>query len=150
MQQLALQALVHQLVQALAKDVGFPQFLRVVLKTGQQAAGKLLALLFGAHDGAEFGVDSRLQHLDGWRAGFQTDPIACPLPHDLGLFQLQLADRRHHNAVAGGFHLLKGTAHLLVLTLRPRQLHDAGHQARFITNGKAGLLAQHLIKNLRF
>ena len=35
MQQLALQALVHQLVQALAKDVGFPQFLRVVLKTGQ-------------------------------------------------------------------------------------------------------------------
>ena len=150
MQQLALQALVHQLVQALAKDVGFPQFLRVVLKTGQQAAGKLLALLFGAHDGAEFGVDGRLQHLDGWRAGFQTDPIACPLPHDLGLFQLQLADRRHHNAVAGGFHLLKGTAHLLVLTLRPRQLHDAGHQARFITNGKAGLLAQHLIKNLRF
>ena len=149
-QQLVLQPFVHQLVQALAEDVGFPQLFRVVLKAGQQAAGKVLALLFGAHDGAEFGVDSRLQHLDGWRAGFQTDPIACPLPHDLRLFQLQFADRRHHNAIAGRFHLLKGTAHLLVLALRPRQLHDAGHQARFITNGKAGLLAQHLIENFRF
>ena len=34
-QQLVLQPFVHQLVQALAKDVGFPQLFRVVLKAGQ-------------------------------------------------------------------------------------------------------------------
>ena len=149
MQQLVLQPFVHQLVQALAKDVGFPQLFRVVLKAGQQAAGKVLALLFGAHDGADLGVDGGLHHLDGGRAGFQPHAVVRALPHDLGLFQFQLADRGHHDAIAGGFHLLKGAAHLLVLPFGLCQLHDAGHQARFVANGKAGLLAQHLIENFR-
>ena len=150
MQQLVLQSFVYQLVQAFAENVRFPELFRVVRKALQQAVCKILALLFGAHDGAELGVDGGFHHLDGGCAGFQPDAVAGALLHDLGLFQPQLAHRGHHDAVAGGLYLLEGAAHLLILALGLCQLHDAGHQARFVANGKAGLFAEHLIENFRF
>ena len=62
-QQLGLQPLVDQLVQALAKQVGLPQPGGVVSKIGQQALDQLLALALGAHDGAQLGADHRPHHV---------------------------------------------------------------------------------------
>ena len=65
-----------------------------------------------------------------WMEGAQASSrrrSSCPAARSGGLFQFQLTDRGHHDAIAGGFHLLKGAAHLLVLPFGLCQLHDAGH-----------------------
>mgnify|MGYP007042228782 CR=1 FL=1 len=78
----------------------------------------------------------------------QPHPAAPVLMHDLRRFQMQLINGGHHDAVAGGFHLLQGAAHLLVGAFCPGKFHDAGHQ-RPRPRYPAGLLAEHLIKDLR-
>ena len=55
--ELVAEPLAHQLVQALAEEVGVPDALGVVFKLLQQVAHQLLALLFGAHHGADLGFD---------------------------------------------------------------------------------------------
>ena len=66
-------------MQAFAKDVGLPQLDRVIRKICQQAAHQIFALLLGAHNGADLGVDGGLHHVDGRRTGFQPDAVA-PAP----------------------------------------------------------------------
>ena len=148
MEQLVLQAVVDQLVEALAEDVRLPQADGVVLEILQKALHEVFALLLRPHDGTQLGVDDRLHHMDGRRAGLETDAVPPALPDDLGLFQRKLVDGRHHDAVAGGLHLLHRTAYLLVGTLGFGQLDDAGHQPCFVADFKARLLAEHLIKHL--
>ena len=52
MEQLVLQAVVDQLVEAFPEDVRLPQADGVVLEILQEALHEIFALLFGAHDGA--------------------------------------------------------------------------------------------------
>ena len=149
MQQLVLQPLVHQLVQALAEDVGLPDLDGVLLKVLEQAHHQLLALTLGAHDGRNFGIDGGLEQMDGRRAGPQANSVAPALAHDLRLFQMQLVQRGHHDAVAGGLHLLDGAADLLVLPLGPGKADDAGHQACLVADLQPRGLPQHPVEDVR-
>ena len=149
MEELILQPLIHQFMQALAKDVRFPQPLRVGLKIPQQTLNQILALLLGAHNGADLGVDDGFHHMDGGCAGFQPDTVPPALPYDLRFLQRELLNAGHHDAVAGGFHLFQCTADLLVLPFCPGKLNDAGHQARFVTNFQPRLLTENAVEHLR-
>ena len=95
-------------------------------------------------------MDDGFEHMDGRSAGFQPDAIPPTLPDDLRLFQREFVDGRHHDAVAGGFHLLQGAADLLIFALGLGQLDDAGHQARFVADGKAGLFTEDAVEHIRF
>ena len=136
-------------MQALAEDVGLPQPFRVGLKVAQKALHQILALLFGAHDGVDLGVDHGLEHVDGGGTGFQADTVPPALPDDLRFFERKLVDGGHHDAVSGSLHLFQRTADLFIFASGSGKLNDAGHQARFIADGKAGLLAEHPVEHIR-
>ena len=72
MEQLVLQAVVDQLVEALAEDVRLPQADGVVLEILQKALHEVFALLLRPDDGTQLGVDDRLHHEDGRRTGLET------------------------------------------------------------------------------
>ena len=59
-------------------------------------------------------------------AGGEPHAVLPALAHDLRLFQRQLFDTRHHNAVAGGFHLVKGRFDLIVGALCLGQADHTG------------------------
>ena len=82
-------------------------------------------------------------------AGPQAHPVAPALAHDLRLFQMQLVQRGHHDAVAGGLHLLDGAAYLLVLPLCLGKADDAGHQAGLVADLQAGGLPQDFVEDVR-
>ena len=94
-------------------------------------------------------MDDCLHHVDGRCAGFKADAIPPALPDDLGLLQRQLIDGGHHDAIAGGLHLLHRAAYLLIGTLRFRQLDDAGHQPGLVADLKPRLLTEHPVEHLR-
>ena len=62
-----IEALVHQLVQRLSKNVALPYLRRVLLKFLQKVVHQLLALPLAAHNGRHLGGDIRLHHMDGRR-----------------------------------------------------------------------------------
>ena len=94
-------------------------------------------------------MDGGLHHLDGGGAGFQPDAVPPALLDDLRLFQRQLVDAGHHDAVARGLHLLERGANFVVGALCPGQRKDAGHQSCLVADVEARLLAEHLIEHLR-
>ena len=61
MQQFGLQPLVHQFVQAFAKNVGLPDLNGVCLKILQQAPNQLFGLFLTAHNGRDLRVNGGFQ-----------------------------------------------------------------------------------------
>ena len=148
MQQLVLQPLVDKLMQALAEDIALPYLARVLLEISKQALDKLFRLAFAAHDGRDLCGYLGPYHIDGRRAGPQAYAVASALMDDLRLFQRQLVDARHHNAIARGVHLVQRAFDLFVLRFDARQIDDARHEACFVAYLKPRCLSQHFVKDI--
>ena len=94
-------------------------------------------------------MDGGFHHLDGGGAGFQPDAVPPALLDDLRLFQRELVNGGHDDAIPGGLHLLEGGTNFLVLPAGLCQREDAGHQPGLVADLQPGLLTEHLIKDFR-
>lgn len=103
-----------KVAQRLAEDVGLPDFLRRVTELAEQVVHQFLGLLFRADDRVDLGADIGAEQMDGRRRRAKPHAVVPALTDDFRLFELQLVDGRHDDAVAGLAHLVERAAQALV------------------------------------
>ena len=78
----------------------------------------------------------------------QPHAVAPALLHDLRLLQRQFIERRHHDTIAGGLHLIERVFHAVIGLFHLRELHHAVHQALFAVDLQPRRFCKDFIKQL--
>ena len=142
--QLAADAVLDELLDGFAEDVGLPDALAAVAAL-TDVLDQVFCLLLGAYDGGNLCLDVRLDHVDGGAFGTDLDAVLVALADDGGVLDPDLGQLRDDHAVASTADSLQGGLDFHVLLFHGGKLFHGVDQVVFAVHGDAAELAEDAV-----